>query len=143
MHIYLYTHTYMYIYHIVCMWKIYPACYLRITWLIEYVGYLYWILISENMFKCNAFFVSNLILKSDVNSIWILSFSCSYQKVSMYTTTCTKILENSFPHAPSRVRCSEKSSSRWEGGKLPRRNRIRKRRKQWRLKVYIIFKTCC
>ena len=92
MHIYLYTHTYMYIYHIVCMWKIYPACYLRITWLIEYVGYLYWILIGKNMFKCNAFFVSNLILKSDVNSIWILSFSCSYQKVSMYTTTCTKSL---------------------------------------------------
>lgn len=35
----------------------------------------------------------------------------------------------------------ESSSSR--GGKLPWRNRIRKRKKRWRFKIYIIFKTCC
>ena len=41
-----------------------------------------------------------------------------------------KIVVNSLPHAPSRVRRSEKNSSGSEGGKLPKRNRIRKRRKQ-------------
>ena len=24
------------------MWEIFPACYLKVTWLIEYVGFLFW-----------------------------------------------------------------------------------------------------
>ena len=38
------------------------------------------------------FFVSIWILKFDFNSVQILSFSCSYKTVSMYTTRCTKNL---------------------------------------------------
>ena len=41
-----------------------------------------------------------------------------------------KIVGNSLPHAPSRVRRSEKNSSGSEGGKLTWRNRIRNQRKQ-------------
>ena len=42
---------------------------LTFTEFIEYVRYLYRILIYENMFKCTAFFVSILILKFGFNSI--------------------------------------------------------------------------
>ena len=73
----------------VYVWKICPACYLKITWLIECPRYFHRILICENMFKCKAYFVSYLILKFGFNSSSILSFSCSYIKVSMHRTRCT------------------------------------------------------
>ena len=38
------------------------------------------------------FFVSIWILKFEFNSVRILSFSCSYKNVSMYTTRCIKNL---------------------------------------------------
>lgn len=34
----------------------------------------------ENVFKRKVFFVFILILKFDFSSIWVLSFSCSYEK---------------------------------------------------------------
>ena len=81
-----------------------PPCYSRITWLMEYVGYLYWILICKNMF---IFFI--LILKY-VNSIWILFFSCSYEKVSITQQDARKIVGNNLPYAPIwHVRGSEKN----------------------------------
>ena len=116
-----------------------PACYLRITWLIEYVGYLYQSLICENMFKCKMFFVSILILKFDFNSIWVLSFSSSNKEVSMYYETSWEITFQIHHHVKTLIK--ERSSS--GGRKLPRRNRIRQWRKHWRLKIYVIFKTCC
>ena len=70
-----------------CIYIVYIIYYyLRITWLIECVGYLYQILLCENMFICKAFLVSVLILKLDFSSIWVFSFSCSYKNVSGYTT---------------------------------------------------------
>ena len=69
MYIYIYIlYIYIYILYSMCVKKC-PACYLGITGHIEYVGYLYRILIIENTFKCKASFFSILILKFDFDSI--------------------------------------------------------------------------
>ena len=91
------------------MSKICPACYLKLSWLIEYVGYLYQILICKNILKCNAFFVSILILK---NLILIHSEFYSGAVTKRYQCTqkdVQKIVGNSLPNALSRVRGSEKN----------------------------------
>ena len=115
----------------------------RIFLLIKYIGYLNRILACENMFSCKAFFVSILLLKFDFNLTWILSCSCIYKKVSMYTTRCTKnrVKKASKYSIPCKTLREETSSS--GGRKIPMRNQIRMWRKLWRLKIYIIFKTGC
>ena len=66
----------------------------------EYVGYLYQILICENMFKCKAFFVSILIRSGFYLSAAVTNrCQCKQQDVQ-------KTMGNSLPNAPSHVRHS-------------------------------------
>ena len=68
-------YIYIYIYHIDIYYRSHLYIYIYITYIhMEYVGFLYRILICENR----------------SNSIWILSVSCSYKKLSMYTKGCMK-----------------------------------------------------
>ena len=65
----------LYIYIYITLIYITDRIYIYITYIhMEYVGFLYRILICENR----------------SNSIWILSVSCSYKKLSMYTKGCMK-----------------------------------------------------
>ena len=59
-------------------------------------------------------------------------YPCTQQDVQ-------KIVENSLPNTPLRVKHSEKNCQARRERKLPRRNRSEKRR----LKIYIIFKIYC
>ena len=65
--IYIVYVLYIYILYKVCVRKTCTTCYLRITLLIKYVGYLYRILTCKNMVKCKVFFVCILILKFHFN----------------------------------------------------------------------------
>ena len=70
-----YICIYIYIYIYITLIYITDRIYIYITYIhMEYVGFLYRILICENR----------------SNSIWILSVSCSYKKLSMYTKGCMK-----------------------------------------------------
>ena len=136
-YIYIYIYIYItYIYYVniicnICVKNI--SSYLRTTWLFKYVGYLCRILICEKMFKYFHFFM--LILKFNFNSIWIFYFSCCYKKVSMYTTKCTKNC------GKCTITCNtlEKGSLNSGGRKLLWKNWIRKGRKPWGLKIYVVF----
>ena len=131
---------YIYIYIYIYEYKNYLT-----HWICEYASYLYHImiciiiciiiLICENIFKSNAFFVYILMLKFDFNSIWISSCSCSCQKVSMYKIRFTKIRRKKSSKGTIVCKTLRKESSNSGGRKLPGRNRIRKRRKVWRLKI--------
>ena len=109
----------IYMLYKVYAWKICPACYLRITWLIKYIGDLYWILICEKMFNCKAFWFLfwywNLILVQFEFYLYAAvtkRYQCTQQDVR-------KIVQNSLPNAPSRVRGSEKNGRSVEEESYP------------------------
>ena len=141
---YIYIYIYIYYIHICYMNIICNTCvknissYLRTTCLFKYVGYLCRILICEKMFKYFHFFI--LILKFNFNSIWIFisaavskRYQCTQQNVQkMEKGKCT-------------ITCNThgKGSLNSGGRKLLCRNWIRKGKKPWGLKIYVVFKICC